>query len=102
MKLSVFVGGGYEVTEQWVRLQWFGFELGMELAPEKEWVRGNLHDLDVGGIRRRACQTQPPTGEDGFIFPVELVAVPVPFADLVGAIGLCGEGVRIQRTGPGA
>ncbi len=64
-------------------LQRLRFELRMELASEEERVIRNLHDLHIGRIRRGARQPQPAAGQQSFILAVELIAMPVPFADFV-------------------
>ena len=44
---------------------------------------------------------QAGAGEHGFVLAVELVAVAVALGDLVGAVGLGGEGAGLEDAGPG-
>ena len=67
----VLVAGGDEVAEDGVGLEWFGLELGVELATEEEGVGGDLDDLDVGGVGCGSGDAEASAGEDGFVLAVE-------------------------------
>src|SRR5208283_3328771 len=81
--------GPYERGEQGVGLQRLGLELGVELAAQEVGMVGDLHDLHEGAVRAHAGEGQP-LGLHGLaVFGlVELVAVPVAFADLLAVVGL--------------
>ncbi len=75
-----------------MRLQGLGLELGMELAAEKIWMAGNLYDLDVGLVGRRARDAEACAGEQGLVLAVEFVAVTVTLADFFSAaVGAAGQ-----------
>ncbi len=100
--LPVLIAGGDEVAEEWVRLERLGFELRMELATEEEGMRGDLDDLDVGGVGCGAGETEATAGEDGFVLAVEFVTMAVALADLGLAVGVGGEGVGLHDAVPGS
>src|SRR5437867_1290815 len=85
-----------------MRLEGLRFELGMKLAAQIPGVIRDLADLDVGAIRRLARYAQPGRNQDVFILAIELVAMPMPLADLGCSIGLAGEAAFFQQAGPGA
>src|SRR5271167_1216443 len=71
---SVLVAGGDEGEEERVGLEGLGFELGVELAADEEWVGGDLDDFDVSGVGGCAGEAEAAAGEDGLVLAVELVA----------------------------
>src|ERR1700722_4234719 len=70
-----------------MRLERLGLELGVELAAQEEWVAGELDDLHVSRIRSSAGDAQARAGQQRLVFPVELVTMTVPFADLGRFVG---------------
>src|ERR1700748_1312107 len=68
----VGVAGGDEGAEERMRLKRLGFELGVELAAEKEGMFGQFDDLDIGRVRRSAGDAQPGTGEQRLLFAGEV------------------------------
>src|ERR1039457_5893554 len=98
----VLVGGPDERLEQGMRLHRLGLELGMELAAEIPRMIGDLADLDIGLVRRLARDAQPRGFQPVFVFPVELIAVPVALVDLARAMGAVRETVLGQPAGPAA
>jgi hypothetical protein len=99
---AVLIAGGDEVAEERVRLQWLGFELGVELAAEEEGVGGDLDDFDVRGVGRGAGEAKACAGEDGFVLAIELVTMAMALADLGLAVGVGGEGVGLHDAVPGS
>src|SRR5271170_3971074 len=99
---TVLIACSDEVAEERMRLEWLGFELGVELAAEEEWVRGDLYDFDVGRVGRGAGEAKSGAGEDGLVLAVELVTVAMTFADLCFAVGVGGEGVGLHDAVPGS
>src|SRR5258708_5785159 len=97
---AVFVTCCSEGMEEWMRLEWFGFELGMELTTEGVGVTGYLGYLNLGCVGCGAGKAQASAGEHSFVLAVELIAMAVTFADLGCAIGLGCERVRLHHTGP--
>src|SRR6202521_4245227 len=83
---SVFVRSAYKRLKQRMRLQWLRFELRMELAPNEKWMTRNLHHLHVSAVRSRAGNAQPRSHHRLLILAVELIAMPLPLADLGLAI----------------
>src|ERR1700744_5188137 len=73
-------------AKQGMWLQRLGFELRVELATQEERVTGDLDNLHVGRVRRGASDAQTGSREQRLVFPVELVTMAVPFADLGGLI----------------
>src|SRR6185437_10612543 len=89
-------------SKQRMRLKRLRFELGMELATEKKWVAGNLHNLDVGRVRSCSRDAQARPGQDRFILAIELVAMAMALADLCLSVRACCQGIRLQHAGPRA
>src|ERR1700732_4994118 len=85
-----------------MRLERLRFELGMKLAAQIPRMISDLADLDVGAIRSLARDAQPGGRQNVFIFAIELVAMPVPLADLRRAISLLRETPFLQQARPGA
>src|SRR5689334_12156122 len=88
--------------EQGVRLERFGFEFRMELAPEIPGMIRKLTDLDVNSIRRLAGDTEAAFDQALFMLAIEFVAMPMPFADLRHAIGLARAAALSQHARIGA
>ena len=53
-----------------MRLQRLGFKLGMELAAEEKRMAGQLDDLDIRRIGRRAGQSQAGAGQQRLVLAV--------------------------------
>src|SRR5262245_43773434 len=98
--LAILVRRPDEGPEQRMRLERLRLELGMELAAQIPRMTGNLADLDIRAVRRLARAPQPRRGQNIFIFAIELVAVPMPLADLGGSVGLVREAPFLQKTRP--
>src|ERR1035437_5324234 len=92
----VLIGGADKRLEEGMRLHRLGLELGMELAAEIPRMIGDLADLDIGLVRRLARDAQPRGFQPVFVFPVELIAVPVALVDPARAIGAVRETVLGQ------
>src|SRR5437763_1426284 len=89
-----------EGTEERVRLEGLGFELGMELASQEPRVIAQLADFYVHAIRGLAGEAQTVLFEHGFILAIELIAVAMSFADLGrsvarASVAVFGEQARI-------
>ena len=74
-----------------MRLQWLGFEFGVELAAEEEGMAGDFDDLDVSRIGGGSGKSQAAAGEQGFVFAVELVAMAMALADFGLSVGAGGQ-----------
>src|SRR5437588_728430 len=85
-----------------MRLQWFGFEFGMELAANKMWMVGQFHHLDVSPIRSRTGNSQTSRGQRAFVFPVEFVTMAMPFADFQLTINFVRQSTGLDFARPGA
>src|SRR6266481_7445877 len=72
----------------------------MELAAEEIRVAGDFHDLYVSSIRSGSGNAQAGAGQNGFILPVELIAVAMPLTDLGAAVGVRRLAVWLQLAGP--
>src|SRR5229473_3821855 len=94
--LLVFASRGYEAGEQRMRDQRFGFEFGMKLAAEKPGVIRQFDDLYEIAVRRIAADFHSVGGERLLVFPVELVAVPVPLGNFLRAVHAGRQRVRLQ------
>src|SRR5215472_15067164 len=84
-----------------MRLERFGFELGMELTADKVGMVGQFHHLDVGSVGGRTRNSQPARDERFLVFTIEFVAVAVALADLRLTVNLVGEGAGLDFAGPG-
>src|ERR1039457_5262723 len=82
----VFIRRADERFEQRMRLHGLGFELGMELASQEPRMVRNFADLHVRAVRRLSRNPQPGSLQTLFIFPVELVAMPVALLDFARSI----------------
>ena len=69
------------------------FELRVELDAHEPGVVGQLHDLHQPLVGGQAGQYQTCVGEDLAVVVVELIAVAVALADLIGSICPVGKGV---------
>src|SRR5712691_11559005 len=99
--------GADEGTEQRMRLQRLGLELGMELAAQIPGVIRDLSDLDVNGVRRFTREPKSVPLQDVFVFAVEFVTVAMALADfgfsVSGAREAAGcEQARISAQAHGA
>ena len=83
---TVLIPRRNERTEQRMRLERFGFELGMELAADEEGVPRNLDDLNIGAVRCGAAQAQASAGEKSFVLAIEFVAMTMALADFCSAV----------------
>src|SRR6185312_17019460 len=72
----------------------------MELAAQEIRMVGNLYDLHISPVRSAARNAQPAPGKHRFVFAIELVAMPVPLADLRRAIRLRRIALRLQLARP--
>ena len=98
----MLVSGGDEGPEQRMRFERLRFEFGMKLAAQIPGMVANLADLDVSAIRSLARDPQARRRQDLFILAIELVAMPVPLADLDRPVRLVGEAAFLQDAWPGA
>src|SRR5271165_3921896 len=89
-----------EGRKQGMRLQGLRLELRVELATQEEWVAGYFNNLNVGSIRRGPRNSQTAGGKGALIFAVELIAVPMAFADLGLPVRVLGERAVLQAAGP--
>src|ERR1019366_5656678 len=89
-----------ERFEQRMRLHGLRFELGMELASQEPRMVRNFADLHVGAVGRLPGNTQSGRLQTFFIFPVELIAVPVALLDFARAIRPVGEARFGEAAGP--
>src|SRR5581483_11342193 len=101
-RTSVLMGRLDKRREQRMRLQRLRLELGMELAAQEVRMVRDLHNLHVRPIRRRPRDLQPRGGQRLFVLAVELVTVPMTFADLLRAISLRRQRSRLQLARPRA
>src|SRR5262245_60610304 len=83
-------------------LEGLRLELGMELAAQIPGVICNLAYFDVGAIWSLARNAQPARHQEFLVLAIELVAMPMPLADLGCSIGPAGEAALLQQTWPGA
>src|SRR5579883_1940484 len=79
-----------------MRLQWLRFEFRVELAPEVPRVVRDFANLYVHAVHRLAGDPEAVARQHLLEFAIELVAVPVPLADLRCAVGLTGEAPFLQ------
>src|ERR1700722_7124568 len=86
--LAEFVRRRDKGGEQWMRLEGFGFELGMELAAEKPGMIGDLANLDVPRIRRLPGDAESAGRQNLLVLAIEFVTVTMALADLGLTIGL--------------
>src|SRR6185437_16301675 len=80
-----------ECAEQLMRLHRFRFELRVELAAEEPGMIRDLADLDVGPIRRLAGESQAVLSKNLLVLTIELITVPVAFANRRNAVRLARE-----------
>src|SRR5208283_3276380 len=98
--LPVFVRSAHKRLKQWMRLQRLRFELRMKLASNKKRVPRNLHDLHISAVWSSTGNAQPGGHHRLFILAVELVTMPVPFADLGLAIDFVRQRSRLDLARP--
>src|ERR1039457_4961079 len=65
----------------------------MELASQKPGMVWNLADLHVNSVGRLSGETQAAFGQNLLVLAIELIAMPVPFADFRNSI-------RLSRQAP--
>src|SRR5579863_6968808 len=95
----VLVRGSDEGREQRMRFERLGFELWMELAAQKPGMVRNLADFHVNGVGSLAGDPQPSARQNLFVLPVELVTMPMTFADLRRSVSAFGEASRCEQAG---
>ena len=95
-------GRADEGPEQRVRFERLGLEFRMELAGQGPGMIGQFADFHVDPVGSLAGDAQPRRGQDRFVFPVELEAVPVALADLARAIGALRKAALGQQAVVGA
>src|SRR5271157_3505290 len=85
-----------------MRIEWLRLELRMELAAKEPRMVGRLNNLHVVLVRRPPGNLQSRRRQNLFVFAIEFVAVPVPFADLNSSVSLVCKRSRLQLARPGA
>src|ERR1700686_5813526 len=97
---SVLIRSAHERLKQRMRLQRLRFEFRMELTPNEKRMTRNLHDLNVSAVRSRARNAQPGRHHGLFILTIELVAMPMPLADLGLTIDFVRQRPRLDLARP--
>src|SRR5690349_13596382 len=85
-RLAIGLGRPDKSGEQRVRVQRARLELGVELTAQVPWVVGDLDDLDQPTVDAQARQPQAVFLEHVAILVVDLVAVAVALAELLGIV----------------
>src|SRR5271166_4398899 len=74
----------------------------MELAPQKEGMIPQLHNLHIRRIGSRPGNPQSRPCQQRLVLAIEFVTVTVTFADLRYAVSLESQRVGIEHAGPRA
>src|SRR5216683_240555 len=98
--LPILVRRTRKRLKQRVRFQRLRFEFRMKLAPDEEWMTGNLNHLDISAVWSRPRNAQTSSHHRLFILAVELVTMTVAFADLGLAVNLRGQSSRFDLARP--
>src|SRR4030095_13383354 len=77
----------------------FRFELRMKLATKKPGMVLKLNNLNKLTIGRFARENQPVPAKLVLITRIELIAMPMPFADRGGAVNLFGQRAALKLAG---
>ncbi len=85
-----------------MRLEWLGFEFGMELAAQEPWMVGRFDDFNVIFVGSAAGDAEARAEQSFFVIAIEFVAMAVTLADFGLAVGFMCEGTWLQLAGPRA
>src|SRR2546422_1087354 len=86
--------------EERMRFEGSRLEFRVELAAQEPGMVADLHDLDIGPIRRLARQVESTAHQGLLILPVELVAVAMALGNLRLAVSLVSEGTGLELRLP--
>src|SRR2546426_7458214 len=86
--------------EERMRFERSRLEFRVELAAQEPGMVADLHDLDIGPIRRLARQVESTAHQGLLILPVKLVAVAMALGNLRPAVGLVSEGAGLELRLP--
>jgi hypothetical protein len=79
-----------ESGEQRVRVHWARLEFGVKLTAKEPRMVRKLYHLNQGTVRGQSAAAHAVLLESIPVGVVDLVAVPMTFADLIGSIDLSG------------
>ena len=90
---AILHGGADELAEQGMGSTGGRFQLGVELAADKPRMLRELDHFNQGPIGGLTADDQPCVFQMPAVFIVDLITMPVPFGNVLGAIGRKRQGV---------